>query len=85
MRTSMNYVLAILAAYGMVLLAPMLFDFAFDTNVELLVIVWLNVGMFIMRAKKMAFPMPDMRRIDIKGALRLMWWALFWPNYLVGH
>jgi len=69
-------------AYLVILLLPMVVDFAFETNVELLVIVWLNIGMIVMIQKKIAFPTPDMRRIDVTGALRTLWWAMFWPTYL---
>jgi hypothetical protein len=36
-----------------------------------------------MRSKNIAFPMPRPDRIDIPGGLRLLWWALFWPRYVL--
>lgn len=77
-----NFVLTIIAAYGLVLALPMLLDFAFDTRLELITIVWINVGIFVMCAKKMPIPLPDSRHVDVSGGLRLIWWALFWPSYL---
>lgn len=77
------HVLAMALAYGIALLLPAVFDFIFDTHVELFVIVWLNAGLFIMRLKRLAFPLPDMARIDVRGGLRVLWWALFWPRYVL--
>ena len=75
-------VLAMALAYGAVLTPSLLIDFAFDTRCEWLVIVWFNIGIAVMRWKNMDFPSPDMRRIDVLGGLRVLWWALFWPTYL---
>ena len=80
-----NYALAVIAAYGVVLALPMVIDFVFDTNLELITIFWINIGVFVMRAKRMNVPTPDSRRIDLGGGLRLLWWSLFWPNYLVAR
>jgi hypothetical protein len=79
------YSLAVAAAYCVVLALPMVLDFAFDTNFALITIIWINVGVFVMRAKKMHIPMPDGRRIDVGGGVRLLWWALFWPRYLLAQ
>ncbi len=79
----MNFFLTIVAAYGLMLALPMVLDFAFDTNIEIITIAWINVGVFVMRAKKIDVPMPDNRRIDVSGGLRLLWWSLFWPGYLM--
>ena len=70
-------------AYAGVLMVPVIFDFIYDTHSELYVIVWLNVGLFVMRLKKISFPEPAMNHIDIVGGLRVLWWALFWPRYLL--
>jgi hypothetical protein len=26
--------------------------------------------------------MPDNSRVDLAGGLRVLWWSLFWPEYL---
>lgn len=75
--------LAMIVAYGTVLTTPMILDFVFDTNVEIFVIIWLNIGLMVMRLRKIDFPMPDTRRIDVRGGLKILWWALFWPRYLL--
>jgi hypothetical protein len=78
----LRHLLAMAIAYGLVLMIPLFVDFTFDTSTELMAIVWLNVGLFIMRLKRMPFPTPDMGRVDVVGGLRVLWWALFWPSYL---
>ena len=82
LRSIFYHLFAMAIAYAVVLLLPMIFDFAFETNVELIVIGWLNLGMMVMIAKGVEFPKPDTRRIDVVGALNTFWWALFWPKYL---
>lgn len=73
---------AMVIAYGIVLALPILFDYAFDTCTELAVIIWLNIGLLVMQAKKIPFPSTDMRHVDVKGGLKVLWWAVFWPNYM---
>ena len=82
LRSTFYHLLAMALAYGLVLLLPMMVDFAFDTDVELIVIGWLNIGMVVMIGKGIEFPKPDTRHVDVVGALKTFWWALFWPNYL---
>ncbi len=82
-RNLIYHLIAMTAAYGLVLLVPVFCDFFFDTHVQIYVVIWCNIGLFVMRAKKMAFPIPDMRRIDVVGGLKTLWWAVFWPNYLI--
>ena len=73
---------AMVIAYGIVLVLPMLFDYVFDTCTEIVVIVWLNIGLLVMRVRKIPFPSPDMHHVDVKGGLKVLWWAIFWPNYM---
>ncbi|GGC76915.1 hypothetical protein [Undibacterium terreum] len=77
------HLIAMTLAYGLVLFAPVLCDFFFDTHVQIYVVIWCNIGLFVMRAKNMPFPIPDMGRIDVVGGLKTLWWAVFWPNYLI--
>jgi hypothetical protein len=70
-------------AYACVLIVPTVVDFICAANIALCVIVWLNVGLFVMRIKKMPFPEPSVDRIDIRGGLRVLRWALFSPRYLL--
>jgi hypothetical protein len=73
---------SITLAYGVLLAVPLLVDFVCDTHSELLIIAWCNIGVLVMRAKKIGFPMPDNSRVDLAGGLRVLWWSLFWPEYL---
>ncbi|MBA5606447.1 hypothetical protein H3H36_13900 [Duganella sp. FT3S] len=79
----LRFSLAMVIAYGTVLLVPLLVDYTFDTRTEYLAIIWLNVGLAVMRLKQIPFPLPDMGHIDVGGGLRVLWWALFWPSYLL--
>lgn len=81
-RNYLNHMIAMVIAYGLVLIAPLICDFVFDTYLEIAVIAWCNIGLFVMRLRKMPFPVPDTSRIDIVGGLKVLWWAIFWPNYL---
>jgi hypothetical protein len=83
LRQFLHFVLAMVIAYGAVLLIPLFVDYTFDTHMEYLAIIWLNVGLAVMRLKQIQFPLPDVRRVDISGGLRVLWWALFWPSYLL--
>ncbi|WP_296001526.1 hypothetical protein [Rugamonas sp.] len=82
-KNSPQQMVAVVAALVLVLIAPLIFDYIFDTYVELGLIVWFNLGLFVMRSKNMAFPMPALDHVDLAGGLRLLWWALFWPRYLL--
>lgn len=72
-------------SYGAVLAVPMFLDFVFDTNIEIFVIVWLNIGLMVMRLKRINFPRPNPHRVDVRGGLNTLWWALFWPRYLLNN
>ena len=81
-RHYLQYALAMALAYGAVLLLPLFVDYAFDTNTEVMTVVWLNIGLGVMQVKRIPFPTPDRHRIDVGGGLKVLWWALFWPSYL---
>lgn len=82
-KNSPQQMVAVVAAFIIVLIVPLICDFLFDTYVEMGMIVWFNVGLFVMRMKRMAFPMPRPDRVDVGGGLRVLWWAVFWPRYLL--
>lgn len=75
-------VLALLAAWAIVMGVTGLFDAYFGTITELLTVSWLGAGLYVMRAKAIACPVPDADRIDVRGAFRTLWWAAYWPFYL---
>lgn len=81
-KHSVQQMVAVSLAFGLVLVGPLIVDFMFDTYIELEIIIWFNLGLFVMRRKNMDFPMPAPDRVDIPGGLRVLWWALFWPRYV---
>jgi hypothetical protein len=78
----LHQVTAMIVAFGLLLVVPMIADFAYDTHVEIGVIIWVNIGIFIMHIKKIDFPVPADEYVDIKGGLKMLWWAIYWPAYL---
>lgn len=85
LRRYMCFILGMVISYGAALTIPVILDFIFDTKVETSVIIWLNTGLIVMKLRKIAFPMPDMSKIDVLGGLNMLWWALFWPRYLFNN
>ena len=81
-RQFVFHIAGMASAYATVLLIPVFFNFIYNTFLELCVIVWLNLGLFVMQAKKIRFPEPATDRIDTRGGIRVLWWAAFWPRYL---
>lgn len=73
---------AMILAFGLLLFVPMIADFAYDSHVEIGVIIWVNVGIFIMHIKKIDFPLPSTKCVDVRGGLKMLWWAISWPAYL---
>lgn len=70
-------------AYGCTLIVPTLIDLHYDTHIELYAIAWLTVGLLVMQLKSVSYPAPAVDRIDVMGGFRVLWWALFWPRYLL--
>lgn len=60
-------------------------DVFLNTSLTILGVIWLNLGLACMRFKKIIFPMPDKNKIDVVGSFNLMWWAIFWPKYLINR
>ncbi|MBC3861175.1 hypothetical protein H8K32_03605 [Undibacterium jejuense] len=83
LQPTMYHLCGMAIAYGIVLFLPMLVDFMYESQTELMMIGWLNIGLIVMVTKRIPFPAPDRKRIDVIGALKTLWWAFFWPNYLV--
>lgn len=73
-----SFLLAILAIFTV----PLLCDTYLGTPFTIFGIVWLNLGVACMRLKKINFPLPRKNKLDPAGAIKTIWWALFWPNYL---
>ena len=80
---SVQQLVAVSLAFAIVLAGPLIVDCLFDTCLELDTIIWFNLGLFVMRRTSMAFPMPAPDRVDILGGLRVLWWAAFWPRYVL--
>ena len=77
------HVIGMALAYICVLIVPIFFDFSYQTHTELYVIAWLTVGLLVMQIKVISYPKPYIDRIDVIGGLKVLWWALFWPRYLL--
>jgi hypothetical protein len=54
-----------------------------NTMSQFFIIAWLCVGIGIMLLKKIDFPLPQADRVDVPGAFKMLWWAAFWPYYLI--
>jgi hypothetical protein len=58
-------------------------DFWFATITQLIATTWLCIEFLVMMARMIAFPLPRVDVIDIRGAFRTLWRASFWPQYLL--
>jgi hypothetical protein len=43
---------------------------------------WLIWGAKVISHRQMELPLPAEDRIDVRGALRVLWWMIWWPRYL---
>jgi hypothetical protein len=77
-----HQVTAMIISFGLLLLVPMIADFAYETHVEVGVIIWVQIGIFIMRVKKIDYPQPAPEYVDVRGGFKMLWWAIYWPAYL---
>lgn len=74
---------ALLVAWMLLLCATYLLDRHFGKITQLCLVLWLCIGMGIMLIKKIDFPVPRWDTIDVIGAFRMLWWAGFWPRYVL--
>lgn len=77
-----NQLLAMAIACMLLLAAPWILDELLGSWFAVATIAWLNIGLFVLKTRQTKVPVPDRHRIDVRGALRTLWWALFWPRYL---
>lgn len=73
---------ALLVVWALLLGAASLIDDFYGTITRLVLVAWICIGICIMLSKKIDFPLPEGHRIDLFGAFRMLWWAIFWPRYL---
>ena len=74
---------ALWLAWALLILgASSMLDGLLHTIVALVLVSWLCTGIVVMLCKNLAFPMPRTDQVDIAGAFRMLWWAVFWPRYL---
>ncbi|HEY8101058.1 MAG TPA: hypothetical protein VIF82_09900 [Burkholderiaceae bacterium] len=76
-------VAAFLIAWSILCSVAGLADDLYDTMIRLDLTAWLCIGMGVMLLKNIKFPYPCVDRIDVLGAFRTLWWASFWPVYLI--
>jgi hypothetical protein len=78
----LNQSASIIMAALLVISGPLTCDYFLGTDISVWCVIWLNIGVSVMRARKIAYPLPQLVRIDVGGGLRFLWWAAFWPSYL---
>ena len=70
---------ALLVAWSLVLVLAAFIDWVADIRIWPLVVAWICLGLFVMLWKPRHHPLPDGRFVDVRGALRMLWWAAGWP------
>lgn len=73
---------AFLIAWVLVLAPAWAFDQCLGTTLELIIMSWLIVGLGVMITKDVELPFKHPQAVDVTGALRTLWWAMFWPRFL---
>lgn len=56
-----------------------IFDAVFCTYVSISLIIWINLGVMLMKLRQIPFRLPDQRYIDVPGGLRMLFDAVVWP------
>jgi hypothetical protein len=79
----MYQMVALLVAWAILLAATRLIEELCSIQIHSILITWLGVGIVIMSTKKVNFPFPLVDRVDVPGAFVMLWWAAFWPKYLL--
>ncbi|HEY8100331.1 MAG TPA: hypothetical protein VIF82_06225 [Burkholderiaceae bacterium] len=74
---------AFLIAWSIVSSLMGLVDDFYGTLTRLYLTAWLCAGMAVMLMKNIKFPYPQVDRVDVIGAFKTLWWATFWPRYLI--
>lgn len=74
--------MALWLAWTLLILSICILDGLLHTIVALVLVTWLCTGIGVMLYKNVTFPMPRTDEVDVAGALRMLWWAVFWPRYL---
>ena len=70
---------AVAIAYCVMVNMCWIVDAFFHTYVSIGLIVWLNLGVMILKLKNIRMPMPSKRYIDVVGGLHILFQALTWP------
>lgn len=55
------------------------FDAFFLTCVSISLLIWLNLGVMLMKLRQVAFRLPDKRYIDVVVGLHMLFDTLVWP------
>lgn len=75
--------LSLISSMLLVMSITLPIDIMLNSLITFFGIVWINIGLATIRIKKIILPMPDGSRIDVIGGFRILWWALFWPKYVL--
>jgi hypothetical protein len=70
---------ALAVAWSLVLVFAAIVDWVADSQIWLFVVVWIWAGLFVMLLSPRQHPLPDGSFVDVRGALRMLWWAAQWP------
>ena len=79
MQIFLTRFVALLVAWSLVLVLAAIVDWVAKIRIWPFVVAWIVVGLVVMLWKPRHHPLPDGRFVDVRGALRMLWWAAGWP------
>jgi len=69
---------ALAVAWSLVLVLAAIVDWIADIQIWPFVVAWIWVGLFVMLLIPRNHPLPDGSFVDVRGAVRMLWWAARW-------
>ncbi len=75
--------LAFIIAWTVLLFAPLLVDQVIHALIHLVLLGWVCIGLGVMLTKGIDLPKMKADRVDVAGAVRILWWAVHWPRHLI--
>ena len=73
---------AVAIAYCVLLNFCWIFDLLFQTCVSISLIMWINLGVMILKIKHIRIYMPSKKYIDVVGGMQILFQAATWPARL---
>lgn len=74
---------AVLIAWALLLLTTEFLTSAFASILQLASSVWILIGLGVLLASKINFPVPSTEYLDVLCAFQLLWCAACWPVHLM--